>query len=273
MSHGDTRDAGLRRVLTAPAGAGVPPARPEFDEAYFTAISNYTGGRYDAYNPPHKIAGYLGEIRRVKPTGILLDVGCAFGRFLAAACAHYACEGLDISRYALGFARDALPRVRLHRAALETYASDRTYDVVTCFDVLEHVPDLDAALRSLRRLVAADGIVALAVPVYDSPPGWVFRIVDRDPTHVHKFSRWKWLTRLREAGLEPVVFKGILRVPLPGYFVHIISAWLRWSSSAIFVICRPTGGAGEIASPGLLWSRLGHSRRIGGVDPFRHAPP
>ena len=37
-----------------------------FDEAYFTTGSNY-GGRYDRFNPPHKIAGYLREIRGFRP--------------------------------------------------------------------------------------------------------------------------------------------------------------------------------------------------------------
>jgi SAM-dependent methyltransferase len=222
------------RGTTSPAGHLAPA---DFGEAYFTTISNYAG-KYDAYNPPHKIAGYLREIRRVKDGGRLLDAGCAFGRFLNVARRHYASEGLDISTYALDLAREHLRDIPLYHAAIETYVASRTYDVVTCFDVLEHVPDLEGALRSLRRLVAHDGILALAVPVYDSPPGWVFRVIDRDPTHFHRLSRWEWLRRLRAAGLEPIVFKGILRVPLPGYFVHVISLWLRWTSSAVFVICR-----------------------------------
>jgi SAM-dependent methyltransferase len=235
MDHSDLADVESRHPAGASAAVHLAPA--DFDEAYFTTISNYAG-KYDAYNPPHKIAGYLREIRRIKDGGTLLDAGCAFGRFLNVARRHYASEGLDISTYALNRARDHLRDIPLYHAAIETHLVDRTYDVVTCFDVLEHVPDLEGALRSLRRLVAPGGILALAVPVYDSPPGWVFRLIDRDPTHFHRLSRWEWLRRLRAAGLEPIVFKGILRVPLPGYFVHVISSWLRWTSSAVFVICR-----------------------------------
>ncbi len=208
-----------------------------FDEAYFTSGSNYAG-RYDAYNPPHKITGYLREIRRLKPGGTLIDVGCAFGRLLRAARNHYACEGVDISAYALGRARQAAPNVPLYQSSIQVFEPGRTFDVVTCFDVLEHVPDVDAALGRLRALVAPGGILAIAVPVYDSLLGWLFGLIDRDPTHVHRFSRAHWLRRLEAAGLEPVVFKGILRAPLPGYFVHAISPLFRPLSSAIFVICR-----------------------------------
>ena len=94
--------------------AAVPLAFDEntFGQDYFSGGSNYAG-RYDWFNPPHKIAGYLREIRRLRPAGSLLDVGCAFGRFLQAARHHYECEGVDISVYATGLARERLPDVML----------------------------------------------------------------------------------------------------------------------------------------------------------------
>lgn len=214
-----------------------------FDQDYFTKSSNYAG-RYDSYNPPHKIAGYLREIRRLRPGGTLLDAGCAFGRFLRDASRYFQCEGVDISTYALGLARGRLPEIPLYHHAIQTFRPGRTYDVVTAFDMLEHVPDLDNALASLRRLLAPGGILALAVPVYDTPAGWFFGLIDRDPTHLHRLSRWEWLRRLRQAGLRPVVRKGILRAPLPGYFVHHISSPLWRCSQAIFVICEAGEGAG-----------------------------
>lgn len=214
-----------------------------FDQAYFNERSNY-GGRYDWYNPPYKISGYLREVQRMRSAGDLLDVGCAFGRFLERARHHYRVEGMDISAYALGLAREVLPDLPLHHAPIETFAPGRTFDVVTCFDVLEHVPDLDMALQLLRALLRPDGIVALAVPVYDTLPGRVFGLIDRDPTHVHRHGRQFWLERLRANGLEPVEFKGILRIPLPRLFIHVISPLFWRFSSAIFVVCapRPPGG-------------------------------
>jgi SAM-dependent methyltransferase len=227
--------------VSSQAAVSVPGQRifdaGTFDEAYFTSASNYAG-KYDTYNPPHKIAGYLREIRALRPNGTLLDVGCAFGRLLRAASEHYTCEGVDISAYALGRARQNASGIRLFHSSIQDFQPGRTYDVVTCFDVLEHVPDLDDAIARLRSLMAPGGILAMAVPVYDSPLGWLFGLIDRDPTHVHRFTREDWLRRLGAAKLDPIVFKGILRAPLPGYFVHVISPAFRYLSSAIFVICR-----------------------------------
>lgn len=206
-----------------------------FGEEYFTHVSNY-GGLYRRFNPPHKIRGYLAEIRRVRPGGALLDVGCAFGGFLERARQYYTCEGLDISAYALAKARQVLPATTLHHGSIEGFSASRTYDVITCFDVIEHVPDTDLALARLRALLAPDGILAMAVPVYDTLPGRFFGLIDRDPTHVHRRSRRFWLDRLHQAGFDPIVFKGILRAPLPGTFLHLISPLFRSFSSAIFII-------------------------------------
>ncbi len=232
----------------APAApAALPRAVPAafdataFDASYFGATSNY-GGRYDWYNPPHKIGGYLREIRAVRPGGTLLDVGCAFGRFLERAQAHYRCAGMDISPFALEQARRWLPQIPLTEGRIEAFRPGARYDVVTCFDVLEHVPDLDLALARLRDLLVPSGILAIAVPVYDSPAGWAFGLLDRDATHVHRRARRFWLQRLTAAGLQPVVFKGILRVPLPaGLFLHLISGLFRSFSSAIFVVAQRAG--------------------------------
>lgn len=227
----------------AAAARGLPSTfdARTFDESYFGPGSNY-GGRYDWYNPPHKLKGYLREIRAVAPRGTLLDVGCAFGRFLEEARAYYHCEGMDISPYVLERARRRLPGIPFTQGRIEAFRPGVRYDVVTCFDVLEHVPDLDLALLRLRDLLSPKGILAIAVPVYDSPAGWAFGLLDRDATHVHRHGRRYWLQRLSAAGLRPVVYKGILRLPLPaGCFLHLTGGIFRSCSSAIFVIAVRAG--------------------------------
>jgi SAM-dependent methyltransferase len=217
--------------------------RDAFEEEYFASPLAY-GGRYDRANPPHKLASYLHEVRDAKPTGTLLDVGCAFGRFLQVAAAHYACEGLDTSRYALARARQEVPAVTLYHSAIQDFATDRRYDVITCFDVLEHVPLIDRALARLRALLAPDGVLIAAVPVYDTPFGWAVGMIDRDPTHLHRWSRRAWLERLQDAGLSPLAKKGIVRIPLPGHFVHAIGKqWWPWAAAILVVCARGTGGA------------------------------
>ena len=42
---------------------------------------------------------------------------------------------------------------------------DKTWDIIICNQILEHVPDYKAALSDLKRIVKRDGIVAITVPV------------------------------------------------------------------------------------------------------------
>lgn len=218
--------------------------RDAFEEAYFACPLAY-GGQYDRANPSRKLASYLREVREAKPAGGLLDVGCAFGRFLEIAEPHYTCEGLDVSRYALERARARVPNVPLYHAAIEEFATDRRYEVVTCFDVLEHVPRVDVAMRRVRDLLAPGGVMVAAIPVYDSLLGWAVGLVDRDPTHLHRWSRRAWVERFGAAGLPVQRMKGILRVPLPGHFLHGISERARAWAAVILVVCGSAEGRGS----------------------------
>jgi SAM-dependent methyltransferase len=220
---------------------GAPP-RPDlhdaFEEDYFASPLAY-GGRYEHANPHRKLASYLREVRTAAPGGRLLDVGCAFGRFLQVAAPFYACEGLDVSRYALAAARHRVPQVPLYHVAIEEFAGQGRYDVVTCFDVLEHVPALARALARLRGLLTPDGRLVAVVPVYDTPVGRAVGLIDRDPTHVHRWGRRQWIERLHAAGLMALVVKGVVRLPMPGFFVHGISRWWRAWAAAMLVVCAP----------------------------------
>src|SRR6185436_481304 len=72
-----------------------------------------------------------------------LDLGCAYGYLVAeAAEGGFRAVGIDVSRYALGrAATDAPPaRGRVAGAVTESLPfPDATFDVVSAFDVLEHV--------------------------------------------------------------------------------------------------------------------------------------
>jgi len=230
-----------RRLPWRPAAASslAQDLRGAFEEEYFASPLAY-GGRYERANPPRKLVSYLREVRMARPHGTLLDVGCAFGRFLEVAAPFYTCEGLDVSRYALVEAHRRVPDVPLHHVAIQDFVADRRFEVITCFDVLEHVPELTQALGRLRALLVPGGVLVAVVPVYDTPLGRAVGMIDRDPTHLHRWSRHAWLARLRAAGLAPIDMKGVVRVPLPSVFIHTISPTWRMWAAAILLVCAST---------------------------------
>jgi len=102
-------------------------------------------------------------------TGLsVLDVGCAYGPFLAAARERgQEPYGLDVSEDAARYVRKELgiPAASgdfLDPAAAAAFGGP--FDVLTLWYVVEHFVDLDRALRNAAALVRPGGVLALATP-------------------------------------------------------------------------------------------------------------
>ena len=184
--------------------------RTYFDEAYRD---------YAAQNPPRKLRFY-GELAARGARGAdgarILDVGCAFGAFLAWLGPAWSRHGLDVSAYAVEEARRRVPGARFAVSPAGAIPFEGPFDVVTAFDVLEHVPDLRGTGQTLLRRLARGGALVLVVPVYDGPTGPLIRRLDRDATHVHRESRRFWLDWVEGLGLVLEDWRGVYRYLLPG---------------------------------------------------------
>ena len=211
-----------------------------FERRYFEDVYR---AAYDQRNPRYKHRSYLREVRRVAPEGgALLDMGCAYGSFLREAADSYSCTGCDVSHHAVEVAAERLPAVRVFQSDVLGLSPGGEYDVITSFDVLEHVPDLDDALDRLHAMLKPGGVLTIAVPVYDTPVGRLAGRLDKDPTHVHKLSRYEWLDRVHAAGFAEIRWRGILRYYFGGaWYLHWCSRGIRRFSSAILI----TGVASE----------------------------
>lgn len=208
-----------------------------FGHAYFARA--YQDG-YFRRNPPRKARYYLSRIRRAAPGGLLLDIGCSYGAFLRDAREHFDCRGCDVDAQVVAAAREGLAGVEVFQASLPHVPADREHDVVTCLDVLEHVPDVPAALANLRELLRPGGVLCAVVPVYDGPLGWLIRALDRDDTHLHRRGRWWWREQILAAGFTELCWEGIVRYPVGRWYLHVAGGWLRRSGAAcLFLVRRP----------------------------------
>lgn len=103
-------------------------------------------------------------LRRIRPAGRLLDVGCGTGAFLSAAKeAGYDVMGIDIAERALGICRERGLTVRSGTLAGETGRA-ALYDIVTLWHVLEHFLDPYQELRRVNRLLQPGGLCLIEVP-------------------------------------------------------------------------------------------------------------
>lgn len=211
----------------------------EFDAGYFA--DNYPS--YAAQNPAKKLDFYRRVIERWAPETRpldLLDVGCGLGRFPAFLSQDdYRVHATDVSRWALEKNREQFPHVDFREAsATETPFPDDAFDVVTSFDVIEHVPDLDGVGEAVTSMLRPGGVFVFVVPVYDGLSGPAIRLLDKDPTHVHKNPRGFWLDWAAER-FRVLEWWGILRYLLPfEYYLHVPTRRFRDHTPAILVAAR-----------------------------------
>lgn len=98
--------------------------------------------------------------------GRLLDVGCArgaFGNLLKRTRPGVDVWGIEPDPRAAAVAGKRLDHV-IEGTYPDAIPPDEKFDVVTFFDVLEHVPDPWAVLRQTRRLLTDDGVVVASIP-------------------------------------------------------------------------------------------------------------
>jgi len=208
-----------------------------FEQSYFDRV--YQKG-YEKRNPDYKLHTYLKIILQFQKGGKLLDAGCAYGSFLALASSHFSCTGIDISQYALDIARKRLPKnTMLSNQMVEEMELPQRFEVITAFDVLEHVNDLEQALGRIKRHLKPKGLLVLVVPVYDGFFGRVVYFLDKDATHIHKRGRSFWLRRVSEQGFKIELVSGIFRYLLFGIvYINWISHITKKFSPAILIIAR-----------------------------------
>ncbi|MFN8599204.1 MAG: class I SAM-dependent methyltransferase [Candidatus Binatia bacterium] len=136
------------------------PAR--YDEDYFAGAGECGYGGY-LQDRPLILANFARRARWIAGLGAgarVLDVGAAYGFFVAAARAEgFDAIGLEPVPPCATFAARELG-VEVRTGLIETADLEpASFDVVTMFDVIEHLADPAAALRRIRTLLAPGGLL------------------------------------------------------------------------------------------------------------------
>jgi 2-polyprenyl-3-methyl-5-hydroxy-6-metoxy-1,4-benzoquinol methylase len=141
----------------------------------------------------------------------VLDAGCgtAYGTKTLAEAGASLVTGVDISEKAIHEGRETYGNklIDLRQGDLTALPfSDGEFDLIVCFEVIEHVDDRDAVLAELKRVLKLDGLLCISTPnsrVY--PPGNPYHIHEYEPedfartlaerfSHIALFRQSAWLT-------------------------------------------------------------------------------
>lgn len=209
----------------------------------------------------------LEQISRVVPSGRLLDVGCGVPIFLdLARSAGYTVQGIDSVPEIARIARDdfdlLVDTAPFDRCGLE----GASFDVITMWDFLEHLPDpVDALMRS-QRLLRPGGVLFVSVPnhrsVLHGVAAWLGKLPYRRSLEMvdklYHFSHvCVWSPRSIETALTAAGFSPLARgLDGPDLSRYRIPPHIRAGLTAVDVVGRLTG----------LRSRLWILARTAGSD-------
>lgn len=106
------------------------------------------------------------QIKKIKPEGRLLDIGCATGFFLEEAQKEgFDVWGVDVSPYAVKIAKEVINNDKIFLGTIKEVPLKReSLDVITCFQTLEHSPDPLGELLQMHRLLKIGGVIILTLP-------------------------------------------------------------------------------------------------------------
>ena len=160
----------------------------------------------------------------------VLDVGCG-GGILSEGMAGAGAKvtGIDLSDKALGVARlhlfESGHQVDYQLTSAEDFADahPETFDVVTCMELLEHVPDPSSTIAACSRLVKPGGHVFFST-LNRNPKSYMFAIIGAEyvlnllPRGTHDYAKFIKPSELarycRESGLETQELLGMSYNPL-----------------------------------------------------------
>jgi len=201
--------------------------------AKFEALASRWWDPHGEFRPLHRMnplrANYI-DARAALAGKRVLDVGCG-GGILAEAMARHGARvtGIDLGEKALKVAQlhllESRQPVRYELASAEEFAGRHagSFDVVTCMELLEHVPDPAAMVAACTRLARPGGHVFFST-INRNPKSYLFAVIGAEyvlgllPKGTHDYQRFVKPSELaawsRASGLRTVELIGMTYNPL-----------------------------------------------------------
>ncbi|NWK76926.1 bifunctional 2-polyprenyl-6-hydroxyphenol methylase/3-demethylubiquinol 3-O-methyltransferase UbiG [Aquitalea sp. LB_tupeE] len=199
----------------------------------FSQLAHKWWDKDSEFKPLHEInplrLDYIDDFAGIKDLKVL-DVGCG-GGILAESMAQRGAQvtGIDLAKKSLKVAQlhslESGVAVEYRCVAVEDLADEAagSFDVVTCMEMLEHVPDPESVVRSCARLVKPGGWVFFST-LNRNAKAYLLAVVGAEyvlnmlPRGTHEYARFlkpSELSRMaRNAGLEICNVSGMSYNPL-----------------------------------------------------------
>jgi SAM-dependent methyltransferase len=205
--------------------AGVQIEQSTYDPAVYASLVAVEDRHFWFRARNRAIVAAFESVRPRLPYGYrVLEVGCGTGNVLRAlqvAATGGVVVGMDLHIEGLRVARDRVRPALVLQADAESPPFSVKFDVVGAFDVIEHLDDDVAVLKTLRKLLTDRGFLLLTVPA--SPSLWSY--FDVGSHHRRRYV----LAELRD------------KLASAGYTVEFVSPYMSALFPILWVARRVTG--------------------------------
>lgn len=141
----------------------------DFDPSSYYTADYFSGGHSDGYSDyrgaepvlRQEFARSVRFLRHYRDGGRLLDLGCAYGFFLKEAQRHFEVSGIELAEQAAAECRSAGLHVLSGLADEANMAQIGEVDVITMFDVIEHLPQPTETLALCYRYLKPGGVIVI----------------------------------------------------------------------------------------------------------------
>ena len=153
----------------------------------------------------------------------VLDIGCGTGDFLAMAQKYkWEVTGVEPDEHARKIAATKTAS-NIHTNDWLAEVADDSFDAVTMWHVLEHVPNLEAQIATLKRIIKPNGTIFIAVPNFKSHDATHYKefwAAFDVPRHLWHFSQNAIKGLFQKENLKVVK---ILPMKFDAYYVSLLS--------------------------------------------------
>lgn len=158
-----------------------------------------------------------------------LDAGCGIGHntFLLEEL-RYEVTAIDVSDYAIQKLQTAVARLgkttpRFLTADLDRDSLPGQFDLIICWEVIEHTHEPENVIRKLYDALLPGGVLIITTP---NAMGLSYLLLDHDPTHLHVHSSFYWARLLRQLPGARIICRSVM-------FWDYVLPWLRDHRNAL----------------------------------------
>ena len=232
-----------------------------YDEGYYqnkgffqkdgNKLYGYVDYLAERINKQYDYQRVVGRVKKMLPEpapgaggpGRWLDVGCGLGFLMDVAFDQgFQVRGVEFNRSAIRYIQSKFT-YPVDYGLVQELKFDGVFDVISLFDVIEHMSDPAGALRFLRGIMAPGGVCAIQTMDSDS---LMSRLIGkhledfrRTREHLYFFSRRSLSRMLDETGWEVVDIRFVGHTFQIGDLIKRLSVYAGWIEKLARILVRP----------------------------------